>query len=589
MEMPESKSPTIESLPSSIVTCICGFTESTDLLQLRASSSKLLSYFVNTSSSCSSSSSAGSDDHAVNVTSGHDGTMDIEETEADIIWRNALVRDFGFDLSTTGTATATTLHYLQTLGIRIEPEEVEVGVGAPRRTSIFGYDFSEDGSVFTANNAFQSWKHWSKASKVFHKRQANDLMVDEGGMSMSEDDDDKNIYINGPYFLRAALVWRKIDQWCRSDESGTFGEKLLLTFESGVRRSQGRFPPQTNWKAVHALEAVFAFCEGQRWLLEEHVLQNHDGSSSVLEISLDGNFRNKLRLALFGGYEVYDHENFMRLVGPYDATRDFRALPRGEAARAQGNFGSIPNSFVMISCNYSRNAFKSIVVCIKNGKMFTMCPNANAMIPVASDIGDQIDIGLLWMEEYARRLENSLVRVRLNRNNVEILSSFPSALSPLASTRVTRGIEIVASSVGAPEAGILTYSLSIRILTEGEDGYLTAEQRGFETCQLHTRHWKIHDSMEDSTDEVEGAGVVGRYPLLREGGYRDDSDSGNGMVVEGEEVSGTFQYQSCANLIDGTFEGRVCFVPGELNKPSGSRFYADVGKFNLEMMASINY
>ena len=65
----------------------------------------------------------------------------------------------------------------------------------------------------------------------------------------------------------------------------------------------------------------------------------------------------------------------------------------------------------------------------------------------------------------------------------------------------------------------------IRLLKEGEEGGLSAAARGFETCQLHTRHWDIRDGNGQS-ERVDGPGVVGKFPLLREGGWRDDAQVG---------------------------------------------------------------
>ena len=50
--------------------------------------------------------------------------------------------------------------------------------------------------------------------------------------------------------------------------------------------------------------------------------------------------------------------------------------------------------------------------------------------------------------------------------------------------------------------------------------YSPPSERGFETAQLRSRHWRIQRRGE--TDAVHGDGVVGKFPLLREGGWRDD-------------------------------------------------------------------
>ena len=86
----------------------------------------------------------------------------------------------------------------------------------------------------------------------------------------------------------------------------------------------------------------------------------------------------------------------------------------------------------------------------------------------------------------------------------------------------------------------------MRLLSAGQPGALSAAERGFETAQLRGRHWILR--VEDGEDEhVHGDGVVGRYPLLREGGWREDEQRARYFspttVAPGEEMEGTFIYQ----------------------------------------------
>jgi uncharacterized protein affecting Mg2+/Co2+ transport len=87
--------------------------------------------------------------------------------------------------------------------------------------------------------------------------------------------------------------------------------------------------------------------------------------------------------------------------------------------------------------------------------------------------------------------------------------------------QVTRGIRVTASAVFAPERGTYVYSIRLLLLSPGEEGYMSAEERGFETAQLNTRHWVLRQA-SDPPNEVHGAGVIGLFPLLREGGWRND-------------------------------------------------------------------
>ena len=85
------------------------------------------------------------------------------------------------------------------------------------------------------------------------------------------------------------------------------------------------------------------------------------------------------------------------------------------------------------------------------------------------------------------------------------------------------------------------YSIRLRILTPSDGAeYLSPEQRGFATCQLHSRHWRI--SYENRVNEVRGEGVVGEYPLLEEGGYRRYSGQSARHIQLSPQVSVLFLY-----------------------------------------------
>ena len=151
------------------------------------------------------------------------------------------------------------------------------------------------------------------------------------------------------------------------------------------------------------------------------------------------------------------------------------------------------------------------------------------------------------------------------------------------SRAVTRGVEVIASAVYLPQAmtshfGFI-YNFRIRLLTPNDDGYQSPSQRGFETCQLMSRHWKIYNSETEHTDHVDGEGVIGMYPILREGGYHDD----------GVSFEGTFSYTSCTGPMQGNFSGHLQFVPGTINEPTGPAFPVEVKPFALDMHPSFLY
>ena len=75
---------------------------------------------------------------------------------------------------------------------------------------------------------------------------------------------------------------------------------------------------------------------------------------------------------------------------------------------------------------------------------------------------------------------------------------------------VTRNIEVTVtpeylSDRSSPESGEYFWAYTIEITN-----------RGTETVQLRTRHWRITDGM-GRRQEVRGAGVVGKQPILKPG------------------------------------------------------------------------
>jgi F-box protein 3 len=160
------------------------------------------------------------------------------------------------------------------------------------------------------------------------------------------------------------------------------------------------------------------------------------------------------------------------------------------------------------------------------------------------------------------------------------LCLFPQA-GPKFSCATTHGIRVTASALFVPEIGGYAYSIRLALLSPGEEGYLTPEQRGFETAQLRARHWILR-AADGAEDHVHGEGVVGRYPLLREGGWREDTQVSPTSVVEGNEHRGIFIYQSKTGAGKTvSFEGELLFVPGSLEEPTGDEFKVAVAQFPL--------
>jgi len=463
--------------------------------------------------------------------------------ESETIWQNALVLDFDFQLEDVKGGPN---HLLQAPRINCQRKD------GNRETSIFGYHFSDASGIFLAGSAFESWRHWCKARSIFYDKQEQDDAIIDILEDLHDGDIEVEHTMNGPYFLRAARLWCNLSEWCSSDDSGAFGDRLIRSFEPGVRHYEGRFANCRRNRPFHAYEAIFAFCDGQLTMTAE--------MASFKEVST---------LGLFGGYNVYEHAQCTRLCSTADAV-----------------LSKPLDGHIVLGCNFLTRSYRVVTVNLRTHALNAMNGSMDEYPACREEIGKQ-DIGLLWMEEFVRRITKSeITPVRGNLGNgfqFEWMSLFPSQLSPATSVSCTKGIQVIASSVTAFEIGTVVYSLRIRLLEHGEEGYILPAERGFKTCQLQTRHWRITDTIQDDLDEVNGDGVVGRFPMLFEGGYRDDGMLPERIVSTGEEQKGSFIYQSCAGIKQGTFEGRIKFVPGSIECPSGAPFFVDVRPFSLSM------
>jgi len=244
----------------------------------------------------------------------------------------------------------------------------------------------------------------------------------------------------------------------------------------------------------------------------------------------------------------------------------------------------------------SFNLRKLIMLCAETGEL-SLCDLRGALQfpavpkraapsqPQAADESAESQM-LKWVEELSSRLDAGTYRcepIIPLETVARGVSLFPQN-GPQHSVAVTNGIRVTASAVFSVEqrSPAMIYSIRIALLLPGEEGYLTRAERGFETAQLHSRHWIITDAT-GRQEHVRGDGVVGKYPLLKEGGWRDDQQKGpRGVddVEPGRECDGIFVYQSMSGP-SGTFEGELFFVPGSLHEPEGDEFAVTVAPFPL--------
>ena len=191
------------------------------------------------------------------------------------------------------------------------------------------------------------------------------------------------------------------------------------------------------------------------------------------------------------------------------------------------------------------------------------------------------DCWLAWFEQHVRRLSEDIYRIDKEYGGICLFpwsSNGDESLRDCVSRRVTKGVEVIASSIFITQNFMdgFIYCLRIRILEEGEEGYLSAEQRGFDACRLRTRHWRIFDRATNNTQTVNGEGVVGMYPTLMEGGFMERKKNG------GQFTQGYFSYQSCTGPMEdgGQFGGHLVFQMIRIQNNDTATF---AGEFEVEV------
>ncbi len=331
-------------------------------------------------------------------------------------------------------------------------------------------------------------------------------------------------------------------------------------------------------KETQSYEAIFAFYGGQK----THTFTESHG--------------------LFGGYSAY---NATSCTFFYDASR----------IKARHDLTKIPIAGPNRTSQTNRD-YKSFHLSPQDGHVYVSLQGLGSHTSVpAIDTGEYLfqrksfadlqpmyDGLLVWFQEFSDRLHKKYIglgRIWHEAKDDAIVHyptfaanttmTYPNGVK-LTSRAVTRGVEVVVSAVLAPEIGAFIYCFRIRLLQNSDSDYISSETRGFKTCQLKSRHWEIHNYERGVVQHVNGDGVIGLYPLLTEGGFRDDKICWNGSnIAEGEFFSGIFRYQSCTQPTQGHFAGHILFVPGSLKQPEGDPFRVTVAPFALDKYSKFTF
>ncbi len=451
---------------------------------------------------------------------GSTATQEQNEEESEALWCLALVRDYRF------VKGDESLSMYKSIRCNPDPED---------ETN----PFLSTSDVFTASSAFISWKHWRKIDcRLNH---------DENGILFHVA---PSAQLVGPYFLRAASLWREIEQWC-SDES--MSENLGPAIQSSLRPGKpfGVSLVKERYQdgKLSAFKAVYSFYSGQ----------NMDLISS-----------GRLLTGLFGGYSVYDTLSHNCWCPPEVSSE----------------------SQLIVAQDI--NNMKITVFDTRSGDVvFLIRPLGITIRTKAVLDGSDDDQILRWFENHADNLKKYSVGA-LAAGTFDSILRYPSLNdSTNCSRAVTRGVEVVASSTYVKELGdLFVYSIRMRLLKpeDGED-YMSPEERGFDTCQLVSRYWRI--TQGGRVEEVRGEGVVGYYPLLREGDYQAfySEDGGRTLHDDGDDHGEEkhFSYQSCTRGEGGEMEGYLQFKAGHIQDEAGEVFDVRVAPFPLEFPQHYQY
>ncbi|KAI2507077.1 hypothetical protein MHU86_7346 [Fragilaria crotonensis] len=145
------------------------------------------------------------------------------DDEADVIWTRFLCIDFRYHQAKEGGREA----------LKVAP--------AHSGPSVFGTTGSQ--AVIEMPSAFDTWKQWKLASWRYSEGTSNFLL-------------------NAPYFLRAAGIWARLEQWLLLQ--GTLGSSIRSSLNQGLALLDLPWPDKVLvLSTVHATQALLSFYGGQ--------------------------------------------------------------------------------------------------------------------------------------------------------------------------------------------------------------------------------------------------------------------------------------------------------------------------------------
>jgi uncharacterized protein affecting Mg2+/Co2+ transport len=362
-------------------------------------------------------------------------------------------------------------------------------------------------------------------------------------------------------WIQIAGAWATIEQFVR--------EKIPEIEQTLCRPTT---PDQLVKLRSRALRYTYAIHNGQDLGIDRFLLV-HDDAGVRANMS-------SLWHGLFGGYKVYSSCVCMRMHPLSVGTGIASSLAAGFFRIANQGAGGGEHAMedrrepLELLSTSSRSINRCFAVDSEDGIYYRS--ERGEWIQAAPTLG-------AWLSEYARRLSSSYYRVGEVDNACRAILLFPDQVDGLWCSRsVTQGIEVVASALCTPEhPQAFAYSLRLRMLADCPHT----------SAQLFQRRWTITDG-QGPPRHVVGEGVVGKFPVLTHGGYRDDEQSGSldgqpfaNAVPAGPQRPGSFVYQSFSGPMDaaegGRFGGEILFVPGTVSTPTGEPFVVTVAPFAL--------